>query len=73
MAFRSNSKARKIVDHLAAGNTLTAAQARARFGVKNLRALMSHIRDTVEAYGNHEIVTEDTKTSTTAYGMVSYK
>ena len=73
MAFRSNSKARRVTDYLSEGKTLTAAEANARFGVKNFRALISHIRGTVEAYGNHEITAEPTATSTTRYGMVSFQ
>ena len=64
---------RRVLDHLAKGNTLTASQASSRFGVKNFRALISHIRGTVEAYGNHEITAEPTATSTTRYGMVSFQ
>ena len=59
MAFAAHSKTRKIVDYLAEGRTLTAAQAGARFGIKNFPATMSSIRKTVEAYGNWE-VTKDT-------------
>lgn len=72
MAFRSNSTTRKVVDYLANGGTLTEAQAQARFGVKNLSALISRIKPVVEAYGNHMIFSEPTKTSTAAYGMVSF-
>ena len=73
MAFRSNSKARRVTDYLSQGKTLTAAEAKSRFGVQNFRALMSHIKGTVEAYDNHEITTEPTATSTTRYGMVSFE
>jgi hypothetical protein len=73
MAFRNNSQARRVTDYLSEGKTLTAAEARARFGVKNFRALISHIRTTVEAYGNHEVWSEPTKTSTARYGMDSRK
>jgi hypothetical protein len=72
MAFRVNSKARRVTDYLSEGKTLTAAEAKARFGVKNFRATISHIKGTVEAYGNHEITCEPTATSTARYGMVSY-
>jgi len=72
MAFRSNSQARRVTDYLSEGKTLTAAEAKARFGVQNFRALISHIRGTVEAYGNHEITAEPTSTSTSRYGMVSF-
>jgi len=72
MAFRSNSQARRVTDYLAQGKTLTASEANARFGVQNFRALISHIKETVEAYDNHEIWSEPTATSTTRYGMDSY-
>ena len=72
MAFRSNSQARRVTDYLSDGGTLTANQARARFGVQNFRALMSHIKETVEAYDNHEVWSEPTATSTSRYGMVSF-
>ncbi len=71
MSFSSNSKSRKVVDYLAAGRTLTAGQAKARFGVANLRATISDIKSVVEAYGNHEITVENTATGKTAYGMRS--
>jgi hypothetical protein len=72
MAFREGSQARRVTDHLAKGKTLTAAQAKSRFGVKNLRALISHIGSTVEAYGNHTITSKETARGTTAYGMTSF-
>jgi len=72
MAFRNGSKARRVTDYLSEGKTLTAAEAQARFGVKNFRAMISHIKETVEAYGNHEITSEPTATSTSRYGMVSF-
>ncbi len=70
MAFAANSKTRKIVDYLAEGRTITAAQAQARFGIKNMSAAMSSIRDTVEAYGNWEVTTELAKNGATKYGIV---
>ena len=72
MAFRSNSKARRVTAYLSEGKTLTAAEAKSRFGVKNFRATISHIKGTVEAYGNHEIWSEPTATSTARYGMDSF-
>jgi hypothetical protein len=70
MAFSANSKTRKIVDYLCEGRTLTAAQARARFGIANFSATMSTIRDTVEAYGNWEVVKDFAKNGATKYGIV---
>ena len=72
MAFRTNSQARRVTDYLSEGKTLTAAEANSRFGVQNFRALISHIKGTVEAYGNHEDWSEPSLTSTTRYGMDSY-
>ena len=70
MAFATNSKTRKVVDYLAEGRTLTPAQAEARFGIKNMRATMSTIRDTVEAYGNWEVTKDTAKNGATKYGIV---
>ena len=72
MAYLAESQARRVTDYLSEGKTLTEAEARSRFGVQNFRALISHIKDTVEFYGNHEITAEPTATSTTRYGMVSF-
>lgn len=72
MAFRSNSTTRKVVDYMSSGKTLTEAQARARFGVQNFTAMISRIRGTVEAYGNHGVFSEKTATGKTAYGIESY-
>ena len=46
------SKKRRVLNYLAAGRGITAAEARSRFGVKNIRAMMSDIRTIVERYGN---------------------
>ena len=70
MAFSANSKTRKIVDYLCEGRTLTAAQARARFGVQNFSATMSTIRKTVEAYGNWEVTTDVAGNGATKYGII---
>ena len=60
---------RRVLDHLAKGNTLTASQAGSRFGVKNFRALISNIKSQVEQYGNWSIYSNDTPTGKTMYGM----
>jgi hypothetical protein len=74
MAFRTNSQARRVTDYLSDGKTLTASEAGARFGVQNFRALISHIKETVEAYGNHEVWSEPTANRTTGrrYGMDTF-
>ena len=64
------SKKRKVINYLANGKGLTSNEAKSRFGVGNLRATISDIRDTVEAYGNWEVVSEDTKSGVSRYFMV---
>ena len=51
-------------------NGITARQATSRFGVGNLRATMSTIREQLEEYGNWEIVNETTTLGTTRYVLV---
>jgi len=63
------TKKRRVINYLASGKGLTEAEARSRFGVGNLRATISDIRDMVEAYGNWEITTEETPTGKTRYYM----
>ena len=63
------SKKRRVMDYLAKGGTLTANQASSRFGVGNLRATMSNIKEQVEAYGNWSVTTEDSPSGKTSYGM----
>jgi hypothetical protein len=64
------SKTRKVINFLANGNTLTASEARARFGVRNLRATISNIRETVERFDNWQIESEVSPTGKTRYSMV---
>ena len=64
------TKKRRVLDFLAAGNTLTAGQAKSRFNVGNMRATISDIKSQVEAFGNWEIVSEETATGKTRYSMV---
>jgi len=63
------SKKRRVMDYLAAGNSLTAGQARGRFGVSNMRATISDIKSQVEKYGNWTVSTGSTKTGLTSYAM----
>ncbi len=64
------SKTRKVINFLSSGKSLTAAQARARFGVQNLRATISNIRETVEEFGNWEVVSSKNASGNTSYSMV---
>jgi len=63
------TKRRKVMNYLANGNGITAAQAKSRFGVGNLRATISSIKSQVETYGNWEVVSESTATGKTRYFM----
>ena len=63
------TKKARLTNHLARGNDITPKQAYSRFGVKNLRATMSNIREQVEAYGNWEVTTRTLDNGTTCYGM----
>ena len=65
------TKRRKVMNCLANGGSLTANEAKSRYGVGNLRATISSIRGQVEAYGNWEIVSEATATGKTRYSMVA--
>ena len=70
--MKTMTKKRKVINYLTnkKGRTLTAAQAKARFDVANLRATISDIRYTVEEFGNWEVVTQTTSTGKTAYSMM---
>lgn len=63
------SKKRRVINYLSGGRGITAAEARSRFGVKNIRAMMSDIRTLVERYGNWEVETEETRSGGTRYFM----
>ena len=65
----TTTKKRRVMDYLAAGNSLTAGQARGRFGVSNMRATISDIKSQVEKYGNWTVSTGSTKTGLTSYSM----
>ena len=58
------TKKRRVLDFLAAGNTLTAGQAKSRFNVGNMRATISDIKSQVEKYGNWSVYTHLVRPST---------
>ena len=63
------TKKQRVINFLAKGNDITPKQAYSRFGVKNLRATMSNIRDQVEAYGNWEVTSHTLDNGSICYGM----
>jgi|TARA_R110000824_G_scaffold352681_1_gene539754 phospholipase/lecithinase/hemolysin len=69
MSKNTLTKKRRVINYLANGKGLTANEAKARFGVANLRATISDIKSLVEAYGNWEITSEATATGMTRYFM----
>ena len=69
MTTNTLSKKRKVINTLANGSGLTANEAKSKYGVQNMRATMSSIRDLVECYGNWEITTVETPSGKTRYFM----
>ena len=69
MAVKTKSKKARLMNHLAKGNDITPKQAYSRFGVSNLRATISDVKRTVEAYGNWEVTSRKLNNGTTCYGM----
>jgi len=65
----SPSKKRRVMDYLASGKSLTANEARSRFGVGNMRATISNIKEQVEQYGNWEVTTSQSPSGITRYAM----
>ena len=63
------TKKARLMNHLSRGHDITPKQAYSRFGVKNLRATMSNIKNQVEAYGNWEVTTRTLDNGATCYGM----
>ena len=66
---KTYTKKARLMNHLSRGHDITPKQAYSRFGVKNLRAAMSNIKNQVEAYGNWEVTTRTLDNGTTCYGM----
>ena len=63
------TKKARLMNHLAKGNDITPKQAISRYGVKNLRATISNIKEQVERYGNWEVTSRTLDNGTTCYGM----
>jgi len=74
MTTMAMTKKRRLINYLYDGggvnNGITANEAKAKFGIANLRATISDVRSLVEAHGNWEIVSEETSTGKTRYFMV---
>ena len=73
MTTMAMTKKRRLINYLYDGggvnNGITANEAKAKFGIANLRATISDVRSLVEAHGNWEITTEETSNGSTRYFM----
>lgn len=63
------TKKDRVINYLHSGRGLTSTQARRLFGVKNFRATISNIKETVERYGNWRIVSHTNRDGDTRYFM----
>jgi len=63
------TKKQRVINHLAQGKSLTPGQASSRFGVSNMRATISDIKNQVEAYGNWSVTSCPSASGKTSYGM----
>lgn len=59
----------KVLDYLEAGRTLTAKQARARFGIQNLRARISELRAEGYTIVNEAVTYRDTGANGVKYSL----
>lgn len=63
------SKKRSVINYLASGRSLTQERAYRLFGVRNLRATISDVREQVEKYGNWRIVRDENRSGDSSYSM----
>lgn len=63
----TQSQTRRVLNYLTSGRGLTSAEARSRFGVQNMRAVMTRVRQLTERYGNWRVTTEETTIGSTRY------
>lgn len=61
MATNKKTKIERVLSYLEAGNDLTESQARSRFGVENLSAMASHLRNKGHAiFANRKVLPNGT-------------
>mgnify|MGYP003348419619 FL=1 len=63
------TKKKSVINYLASGRSLNQDRAMNLFGVRNLRATISDVREQVESYGNWRIVRSEGRDGTTRYSM----
>ena len=61
----TQSQTRRVLNYLTSGRGLTSAEARSRFGVQNMRAVMTRVRQLTERYGTWRVTTSETTTGST--------
>jgi hypothetical protein len=69
MSNSVQSKKRSVINYLASGRSLTQERAYRLFGVRNLRATISDVREQVEKYGNWRIVRGESRAGDSTYSM----
>ena len=63
------TKKKSVINYLASGRSLNQDRAMDLFGVRNLRATISDVREQVERYGNWRIVRTEGRDGVTRYSM----
>ena len=65
------TKQQSVINYLSSGRSLNQDRAMQLFGVRNLRATISDVKEQVEAYGNWRIVSKEGRDGTSRYSMES--
>ena len=63
------TKKKSVINYLASGRSLNQDRAMDLFGVRNLRATISDVKEQVERYGNWRIVRGESRDGSTRYSM----
>jgi len=63
------TKKKSVINYLASGRSLNQDRAMDLFGVRNLRATISDVKEQVERYGNWRIVRTESRDGTSRYSM----
>ena len=63
------TKKKSVINYLASGRSLNQDRAMDLFGVRNLRATISDVREQVERYGNWRIVRTEGRDGNARYSM----
>jgi len=63
------TKQQSVINYLSSGRSLNQDRAMQLFGVRNLRATISDVKEQVEAYGNWRIVRKEGRDGTSRYSM----